>query len=574
MTTTALNTAYVPHDPSSLSQPESREPERTCVVPMPPDLHAASVEEGLRSPVVNLKVEDGGATGKSQEHGRNVPSSGGHGVDNSQPLSFLRELIEWSPNAGVKGPAWLDVAVDLPKPAHHSVPKGDGGLPPSTGIGGQGAATIVPQRPGHLKAPPRDRADPFSLVGLSTLQTFIPHDLFPDDLLVHDPDNITKLRRHKSPSTSDKPFRYVRVFPNLKAPYDPFLPFNLRFSTDLKAPHTDHLMPPQPAFSNRSPKERVRVAHLYLKAGNKLGSGHHSSVFSAPLRMRLNPASAEETIVRIAAKTASGTCGAHKMLHMEASVYDSFPRQFMDDQYYAAGTAAAPTAAQLPFDSKIDPTAALAGRLPTNEGNQGAVTARRIEPAVVPKCYGYYVAVTSDGTAIMPTHSNCGLDATCSVSWPTHILLVEECGRPIFPQVFTQEQKLHCLQLVRRLHAAGFAQNSMFARNVLVQPGPLSAPLSARSYTTPSFRIIDFGRGVVFSHLPPGNERLFLNVCEAEEWCAVHKVLELCKAGTKGSPCRLEVEPVIHLDEQLCTLYKNVMSLHWSGQERRRRALR
>ena len=54
---------------------------------------------------------------------------------------------------------------------------------------------------------------------------------------------------------------------------------------------------------------------------------------------------------------------------------------------------------------------------------------------------------------------------------------------------------MHCLQLVTRLHAAGFAQNSMFVRNVLVQPGPLSAPRTVRSYKTPSFRLIDFGCG-------------------------------------------------------------------------------
>ena len=34
----------------------------------------------------------------------------------------------------------------------------------------------------------------------------------------------------------------------------------------------------------------------------------------------------------------------------------------------------------------------------------------------------------------------------------------------------------------------------MYARNMLVQPGPLSAPRTERSMDTPSFRIIDFGR--------------------------------------------------------------------------------
>jgi len=36
----------------------------------------------------------------------------------------------------------------------------------------------------------------------------------------------------------------------------------------------------------------------------------------------------------------------------------------------------------------------------------------------------------------------------------------------------------------------------MYERNVLVQPGPLTVPLANRSLDEPSYRIIDFGRGV------------------------------------------------------------------------------
>lgn len=48
--------------------------------------------------------------------------------------------------------------------------------------------------------------------------------------------------------------------------------------------------------------------------------------------------------------------------------------------------------------------------------------------------------------------------------------------------------------MVFRLHVAGYVQNSMYPRNVLVQPGPLTEPPHKRSKDTPSFRIIDFGR--------------------------------------------------------------------------------
>jgi len=52
-----------------------------------------------------------------------------------------------------------------------------------------------------------------------------------------------------------------------------------------------------------------------------------------------------------------------------------------------------------------------------------------------------------------------------------------------------------CWCILQRLHLAGFAQGSFYERNILVQPGPLSLPPSQRSGNSPSYRIIDFGRG-------------------------------------------------------------------------------
>ena len=49
-----------------------------------------------------------------------------------------------------------------------------------------------------------------------------------------------------------------------------------------------------------------------------------------------------------------------------------------------------------------------------------------------------------------------------------------------------------------RLHYAHFIQNSFYVRNILVQPGPLTAPPHKRSKKTPSFRLIDFGRAMEY----------------------------------------------------------------------------
>jgi hypothetical protein len=52
-----------------------------------------------------------------------------------------------------------------------------------------------------------------------------------------------------------------------------------------------------------------------------------------------------------------------------------------------------------------------------------------------------------------------------------------------------------------RLHYAEFTQGSFYIRNILRQPGPLTVAPSARSDKTPSFRIIDFGRGEHWPYL-------------------------------------------------------------------------
>ncbi len=49
--------------------------------------------------------------------------------------------------------------------------------------------------------------------------------------------------------------------------------------------------------------------------------------------------------------------------------------------------------------------------------------------------------------------------------------------------------------MYERLHDARFVQKSLFQRNILVQPGPLTHPRAERSLENPSYRLIDFGRG-------------------------------------------------------------------------------
>ena len=63
----------------------------------------------------------------------------------------------------------------------------------------------------------------------------------------------------------------------------------------------------------------------------------------------------------------------------------------------------------------------------------------------------------------------------------------------IFPEgIILFRTQLHAMFNI--FHEAGFLQGSVYPRNILIQPGPLTYPCSKRSLASPSFRIIDFGR--------------------------------------------------------------------------------
>ncbi|KAF8065394.1 hypothetical protein FPV67DRAFT_1419684 [Lyophyllum atratum] len=74
------------------------------------------------------------------------------------------------------------------------------------------------------------------------------------------------------------------------------------------------------------------------------------------------------------------------------------------------------------------------------------------------------------------------------------ILLLEDCGREVRPGDLTLDQKHEALSFIYRFHHLGWAHGSVYARNLLIQPGPLDVPPSERSKDNPSFRLIDFGR--------------------------------------------------------------------------------
>ncbi|KAI9060047.1 hypothetical protein FKP32DRAFT_1734361, partial [Trametes sanguinea] len=303
--------------------------------------------------------------------------------------------------------------------------------------------------------------DLYTIANLQHLETLIPDAIFPDTLLVHDPHQITNTRED-TPLHRDAPVTYVRVLPG----------------------------PTSTSTSADASQKGGRAAHLYLSSRRCLGSGHHSKVYRAPLELRLDPNAPTRSRVRVAVKVADAECGAHGMLWQEARMYNAFPKEFMAD------TVTQPESSE--SSHVVDGCASAA------QGEASpSTTVKRSEvlPAIVPKFFGFYAPLLPNGEVFKETHQeSCGDDGYCSVSdWPTPILLLEECGEPINPSRWDRQQREKVYKLYERLHDADFIQCSSYVRNMLVQPGPLSEPREQRSWDSPSFRIIDFGRGEALS---------------------------------------------------------------------------
>ena len=74
------------------------------------------------------------------------------------------------------------------------------------------------------------------------------------------------------------------------------------------------------------------MARLRLKAENKLGSGHHSDVYLAPLELpKPLTARTPSGAVAVAAKLAYPRREARSLLENEGSVYNAFPRHLQEE---------------------------------------------------------------------------------------------------------------------------------------------------------------------------------------------------------------------------------------------------
>ncbi|KAF7433764.1 hypothetical protein PC9H_005729 [Pleurotus ostreatus] len=208
-------------------------------------------------------------------------------------------------------------------------------------------------------------------------------------------------------------------------------------------------------YPKRSPttKGQGKIGHIYLGQANKLGSGHWSNVYKASFKLPspLTAANSPNGHVIVAAKLHDGGYEAKDHLRREGIMYSQLPECLMQD-YCGYAT----------FHRDGNPSSC---RNPVPLG------------PVVPKFYGYYVPENNRGGS--------------------PILLLEHCGKSLAGRSSSIAEKEEVISLYARLHDAGFLQGSAYRRNMLVQPGPLTVAPESRSMDTPSYRLIDFGRGEV-----------------------------------------------------------------------------
>jgi len=267
------------------------------------------------------------------------------------------------------------------------------------------------------------------------LEEHLPSTYYPDTLIVHDPSNVSSGKfRVDSTVIMSHPFLYRRLYPQ-----------------------SEKVGSGSKAFPN--------IAHLHLSPEHRVGVGHHSVVYCAPLQLpsgltTYKSSSARPGTVKVVAKVAFPERRPRSLLRNEGTVYDSFP-QHMSEEYCGWHLLS-------PFMHSPAPST-----------------------AIVPKFFGYYVPIDPP-------------NAPKGKIWlkRSPILLMEDCGSPIVAGNLDADGRAECYSLLLRLHFANYLHNSFHERNIVIQPGPLTRRPIERSMKTPSFRVIDFGRSLTFeAHL-------------------------------------------------------------------------
>ncbi|KAG9031208.1 hypothetical protein FRB95_003047 [Tulasnella sp. JGI-2019a] len=283
-------------------------------------------------------------------------------------------------------------------------------------------------------------------------------------LIVHDPDGVIPSSRH---SATDKSIRYCQ--------------------RDAKRLNVPWVEPP--------PEENAMVAHLHLSRSKKLGSGNAGEVFQATFD--IPHIIADEMFWYCCHETGKGG-------------KDFEPCDYVANASGDLNLDGIPT--RFTVAAKISHAEGYQIKYLLNEAKMYA----NFQPWLTLDFSGYQVVspihVPQAACALVPKSYGCWvpevINSKMSNGYPVNrynveslspILLLEECGRPTVEGGLSGNEKKLWWSMLLRFHRHGFVQRSIYPRNLLVQPGPLTAAPEERSMKRPSFRLIDFGRGLVRS---------------------------------------------------------------------------
>ncbi|KAJ3743257.1 hypothetical protein DFH05DRAFT_1304020 [Lentinula detonsa] len=352
-------------------------------------------------------------------------------------------------------------------------------------------------------------------VSLSKLEEDIPEVSFPDIVLVNDPEGITKtediyhLKRQTIQEQTKKPLRYKRVWPKLARDSEPSTLFN----SDIHSSSVFHQTPTTDEIKQQSNRN---IAYLNLSSAPVLGTGHHSIVYRGALQLpsplsdfSLNPC------VSVATKMAFIRGEERELIEQEGRVYNAFPEYLKTS--YSGYNLVPPIAHPVPAAACVPKF--FGYHVPVNEVNEAKLREADLsalaERRKRRKAAG--AKQVNDGDTLDPESEEVAIvdpdeDETEDekaleeeVNERSHIeerrwqpisplLLVEECGKDIVASELTRDERNECFTILLRLHHANFIHKSFYVRNFLKQPGPLTKPPQERSISSPSFRLIDFGR--------------------------------------------------------------------------------
>jgi hypothetical protein len=234
------------------------------------------------------------------------------------------------------------------------------------------------------------------------LEEWIPEPYLPEVLVVYDPDGVTSYERDRPP---------MRIYKRKH-----HAPASTRESKEGDAMKDEKVLPcvasiesdPTSRFNASVPfnLEKTPTAQLFLSGSRYIGSGHHSHVYRASLRLPapLYARDSRHNVVSVAAKLCKQ--GEESLMNNEAKLYAGFKKHLAEEW---CGF------------NKVD-----------------GVTQPVRAKAVVPKFYGYYLPEKQHD------------DEPWYFSLGSPILLLEECGRPVEPGYLTRDQR--CVLLFLHVH--------------------------------------------------------------------------------------------------------------------------